>query len=322
MSVRSLWLAALGRVRRAPALVVILWLASLAITVPPAFAIYSAINTHLDSSLEADTAADGMNYDWMQEFRAQAGPLGRTLRPEVIGFAAVLDNTSALADATLRPPGVVLGSVTFVLLVWFVSPGAIAKLATDRSADSGTFLYYCGAFGFRMLRLGIFALAAYIVLFGSLHAWLFDDVFESVTRNLTVERTAFFIRLALYIVFFAILALVNLAIDLAKVRMVVEDRRSVLGAVSAAVRFIRANPRVTIGAYAMNVLAFVVVLAVYAAVAPGAGSAGISMWAGFVVGQLYVLARLVVKLAFWASEIVALQTRFRCPRFLRAARAA
>jgi len=35
-----------------------------------------------------------------------------------------------------------------------------------------------------------------------------------------------------------------------------------------------------------------------------------------------VLARLAVKLAFWASEIVALQTRFMCPRFLRAERAA
>jgi len=86
-------------------------------------------------------------------------------------------------------------------------------------------------------------------------------------------------------VFFAILALVNLAIDLAKVRMVVEDRRSVLGAVSAAVRFIRANPRVTIGAYAMNVLTFVFVLALYAGVAPGAGSAGISMWAGLSSGS-------------------------------------
>lgn len=321
MSVRSIWLTALGRVRRAPAIVIMLWLASLVITVPPAFTIYSAIDTHLDSSLEADTAADGMNYDWMQEFRAQAGPLGRTLRPDVIGFAAVLDSASALADASLRPPVVVLGGVTFVLLVWFVSPGAIAKLASDRSADPGTFLYFCGAFGFRMLRLGIFALAAYIILFGSLHAWLFDDVFESATRNLTVERTAFFIRLALYIVFFAILALVNLAIDFAKVRLIVEDRRSVLGAVSAAVRFIRANPRVTIGAYAMNVLTFGVVLAVYAVVVPGAGSAGASMWAGFLIGQLYVLARLAVKLAFWASDIVALETRFRCPRFVRAERA-
>ena len=40
----------------------------------------------------------------------------------------------------------------------------------------------------------------------------------------------------------------------------------------------------------------------YALVAPGAGGSGLRMWLGFGVGQIYVLARLWVKLTFWASE--------------------
>ena len=39
--------------------------------------------------------ASGVNYDWMQEFSAEATGLAATFKPAVIGFAAVLDNLDA-----------------------------------------------------------------------------------------------------------------------------------------------------------------------------------------------------------------------------------
>jgi hypothetical protein len=51
------------------------------------------------------------------------------------------------------------------------------------------------------------------------------------------------------------------------------------------------------------------VLAAYAAVAPGAGDAGWSTWLAFGIGQAYVLARVWVKLVFWASEATLFQDR-------------
>jgi hypothetical protein len=59
------------------------------------------------------------------------------------------------------------------------------------------------------------------------------------------------------------------------------------------------------------------VLAVYGLAAPGAGTAGLDMWVGFLLGQAYLAARLAVKLLFWGSEIVALQARFNAPGFVR-----
>ena len=50
-------------------------------------------------------------------------------------------------------------------------------------------------------------------------------------------------------------------------------------------------------------------VASYALIAPGAGGAGLSMWLALAVGQLYVVARLWVKLVFWASEIALFQSR-------------
>jgi hypothetical protein len=58
-----------------------------------------------------------------------------------------------------------------------------------------------------------------------------------------------------------------------------------------------------------NFTLFAIVVGLYALVAPGAGGTGLSMWVGFALGQLYVVARLWVKLTFWASETALFQDR-------------
>ena len=49
-----------------------------------------------------------------------------------------------------------------------------------------------------------------------------------------------------------------------------EDRRSALGAIRA-LAFLGRHPRTTAGLYALNALTFIVLIAVWAVVAPGAG---------------------------------------------------
>jgi hypothetical protein len=50
-------------------------------------------------------------------------------------------------------------------------------------------------------------------------------------------------------------------------------------------------------------------VAAYALVAPGASTGVVMTWLGFAIGQLYILARLWVKLIFWASETALFQGR-------------
>lgn len=317
MSVRSSWADGLRRVRRAPALLLVLWAATLVVTIPPALFLHDEISTSLGPSVEADTAADGVNYNWMQEFRASAGPLGRTLRPDVIGFAAVLDNTSALVDVSPRSMVMIASGAGFIVLLWFLTAGIVHRLAADCPIRIGGFLGTCGAFLFRMLRLGLVSTLVYAALFGPFHEWLFGSVLESVTRNMTVERSAFFVRVACYGLFLGLVAMFNLLFDFAKVRLVVEDRRSIVASIAAGGRFIRNRPGLAAGVYTLNVGTLGVVLAVYAMVAPGAGGAGWGMWAGLAVSQAFILARLAVKLSFWGGEISALQTELAHPGFVR-----
>jgi hypothetical protein len=61
--------------------------------------------------------------------------------------------------------------------------------------------------------------------------------------------------------------------------------------------------------YLVNLILVGAVVAIYALVAPGAGSTGMSMWMGFAIGQTYVLGRIWTKLLFWSSETALFQQR-------------
>ena len=306
-------LCALGdgirRVNHAPALLIGVWVLSVLVSLPLALAMRAMLKDQLGDSLAADTAASGVNYDWMQEFSAQATGLGVTFKPTVIGFGAVLDNVSAFVDNDRRP-FVIIGAASAYLALWiFVAGGIIDRYARDRATRAYGFFAASGVFFFRFLRLAVVMGLVYGYLFGYLHRWLFGGLYPYITRDLTVEQSAFFIRGVLYLVFGLILAACNIVFDYAKVRAVVEDRRSMVGAVGAGVRFIQRNSSGAFALYLADFALFLIVLAVYAAVAPDAGGAGWSMWLGFLVGQAYVLARLWVKLVFWASETALFQGR-------------
>ena len=154
-----------------------------------------------------------------------------------------------------------------------------------------------GAYGVRFVRLAVIAGLIYWWLFAYVHPWLFDTQFDNLTRGMNTERAAFLVRAIFYVFFGGVLLAVNLVVDYTKVRIVVEDRRSAIGAIAAAVRFIRTHLRQVLALYALNSLTFLVLIAVWALIAPGVGGAGLSMWAGFVVAQLYIVARLLLKAA-------------------------
>ena len=60
------WLDGIRRVNRAPAVLAGVWVMTLLVSVPMAIALRAMLAQHLGASLAADTAATGVNYDWMQ----------------------------------------------------------------------------------------------------------------------------------------------------------------------------------------------------------------------------------------------------------------
>jgi hypothetical protein len=309
MSPLHAWRDGIRRVASTPLILIGVWLVTTLVSLPLTLAIRTDIAGHLGNSLAADAAARGMNYEWMQEFAGQASGLSTTFRPTIVGFAAVLDNLSAYMDNVPRPAAVAAASGVYVLLWVFFSGGIIDRYARTRAARARGFFPACGAYFFRFLRLAVVTFVVFGLLFGALHPWLFNTVYPRLVRDVHVDRTAFLIRAGLYLVFGLLLAAANIVSDYAKVRTVVEERRSVFSALIASFHFIRHNAGAALGVYLLNVILFALTLGAYAFIAPATGGIGMMVWAGFVIGQAYIAGRLCVKLLFWASETALFQSR-------------
>ena len=316
------WRSGWRRVLAAPAIALSVFVLTVLLALPLASVIRSDIRADLDSSLTAAAVADGVDYDWWQEFRTRATGLGSTFSPSIIGFAATLDNLSSVLDGQAELGPIALALALYLAGWTFLSGGAIDRYARQRPTRAHGFFAACGVFFFRFLRLALVAGAVYWWLFAYLHPWLLDEWYGDLTRDLTAERTAFLWRVGLYAVFGMPLLAANIVFDYARVRLVVEDRRSALGAIGAATRFIGRHPAHTAGLYALNSLVFLLVLAVWAFVAPGVGGTGLPMWTALAVGQAYVIARLLLKLQFMASQTALFQEHLAHARYTAAPQSA
>jgi hypothetical protein len=290
------------RVNDAPLVLGGMMLITLLVSLPLSMTLGGMLATHLGTSAAAETAAGQVDYDWWEEFMAQASGPGTTFTPSIIGFAAVLDNTSRLLD-NLPLATSIAGATVAWLVIWsFLSGGVLDRYARGRPTRTAGFFAACGTHFWRFLRLGILVWFVYLGLFGPVHGMLFDAGYAGLTRDLTVERTAFLIRIAGYASFVALLACFAVLFDFARIRVVVEDRRSALGALAASARFMARHPGPVAALFALNATAYIILMALYAAVSPGAPRSALHSWLVLGLGQAYIIGRHYLKLLVYASE--------------------
>ena len=288
----------------APALAVSILLATFLCALPMALVMKDSIERHLGDSLEADAALSGWNTTWAAEFSAQSSGLGSTFTHEILGFGGTMAIVSNLFDNVALTREMALAVAVYIALWIFLSGGVLDRLSRGRPVRAAAFFSACGVYFMRFLRLGVVIGIAYWVLFRWLHPFLFGTIYDRLTRDMTEERDAIVLRGALYLIFALALMLVSVVADFAKVRAVVEDRHSMLGALGASLRFIRRRFFRVAGLYLLNVIALLVILRLWLQVAPSAGTAP---WLALLIGQVYLLMRVWAKLAFMASETVYFQ---------------
>jgi hypothetical protein len=294
------------RVAAAPAVLAGSFALTLAISLPLAFAVRDMLAGYFGRSLAAEAALHGAGSEWWQEFAAQATALGTTFVPSIVGFGAVLLNLSNLLDNAPLLTAVAGVTGAWLVLSSFLSGGILDRFARNRPTRSRGFFGACGAHFPAIARLGLIALVIYTWLFYWIHPFLFITVYPRLTHEAAVERTAFAVRLGLYALFLAGLFAVNVIVDYARIRIVVEDRRSAIGALLAGSRFVRRNFGTAAGLYLANGVLFVAALALYALAAPGASRPA---WLVLLVGEAYIVVRHFLKLTFYASETSLFQAR-------------
>jgi hypothetical protein len=289
------------RTFRAPGVTLAVWVITTVVTLPLAAMLHDDIESHLGTSTAAEQALQGWDLDWTGEFAADAQGVAGTFTREVLGAAGLVATLSRIFDGEPPPPALA-GAIAVYLAAWiFLSGGIIDRLARARPLGAATFVALSGGYFFRLLRLAAIAGAAYWVLFRTAHPFLFETIFDRVTRDLVSESHALGVLASLYGVFALLLGLVSLVVDFTRVRLVVEDRRSVLAAIGAGLRFVRRRFWRTAGLYTLNVLALVVIARLWIQVAVGASGPD---WVALLLSQIYLIARIWGRMAFLGSEAV------------------
>ena len=199
----------------------------------------------------------------------------------------------------------------------FLTGGVIERLARQRRVGGAGFFTACGVHFWRLIRLAVLAGVVYALLRGALHPWLLDAVLDALhgRPDGVLPETA--VRRTLAGLIGVLAAGVTLVFDYARVRTVVEDRRSTIGALLAAGRFVRRRPAAVAGLWLLNAALAGVVLAAHdlAAPDPGAGT-----WPAFLIGLGHGAAQLFAALVVHASQTAYFQGQLAHATYVARAR--
>jgi hypothetical protein len=222
---------------------------------------------------QAGAAGSGPLDRWRHLIADEFRPLAEVFTPELAAFV----QPAPLSPALLAAVGLE------ALLVLFLSGGILDRYARGRPIGTASFFAACGVYFFRFLRLAAVALALGYALL---------RLGQALPDLSAIRAGVLAASVALAIV-----------VDFAKARAVVEDRRSMLGALAAAIRFARRRAWRVLGLVFFNGLAILAVLRIQSQIAgtPVPPPVALLLMA---TGLLLAVA---TRLAFMASEIVFFQ---------------
>jgi hypothetical protein len=300
LTVKRALIGGLGDVVRAPRLIVASFVAMLAVAVPFAATLGARLQQSLSHRQPVMQHAIEIDADWWQEFLEHADGLAATFTPRILGFAAPLDNLSAVLDGTQRRLILII-PIALAMVTWAFIWGA----ALDRFAHRGqsSTIWRAGA---RTLLpfIAISALTAALVLllYYTVHPLLFGVIADRWQMGAATERGVFARRAVLYAIFGSLLAAISIVADYARIQVALAPRMPVTAAIREAWTFVRKHAGPVCGLYLATGALFVLLLATYLAVEI-VGDFHVGGWRGIAIAQAYIIARIVIRLTFGASEL-------------------
>lgn len=306
MILRSLF-AGLSRILRFPALFFWILGANLVVAIPLAVAMRDVLRQSIGHSLAHENLRSGFDTSWYGEFNSSATGIGKSFGPEVVGILPLARNVEMLLEGELwKLDRTILGAGILYLLAWcFFAGGILQHYANPGTLYArGQFFWSSATYFFRFVRL----LAISIAFYGAIFRWVVRPLHERLvdaTRDVTVERTVLIYTLVVYLLAGLLLTLMGMALDYAKAAMVIENRRSAVLASIRGLGFVLSHPIRTFSLYGILLAVGIVILAGYAVIAPGPGQSTVfTVFVAFALAQVYVGAKIFLKLWFLASQTV------------------
>ena len=288
----------LWAVLRAPVVLAFVCLVTLLIALPFALVVGADVRAALANQPAIDLAAQEIDAEWWMEYRRHASGLASTFVPAIIGFAAPLENISALLDGTSRTPALALPVVSYALVWALLWGGLLHRFA--QGAPVGVSQAWSVAMRhfprFAVISAGAGAMV--LVLFLTVHRIMFGPVFAWIEAFASSEPSAFAGRVVLYLVFGMMLASVSLVADYSRIALVASPVQSLRAAIGSAVRFMRDRFAAVAVLFVLSATVFALALAAY-----GLADTRFGGWRGVVLGQLFIVARLALRLTAAAAQV-------------------
>lgn len=208
--------------------------------------------------------------------------LQHSLGGRFIRLVMLIGDPLTIAADTVDGPAMNLaaaGALTRHVGLWlFLLGGILDRLARDRRVGTAGFFGACGVYFLRFLRLSVPIALAYWAIFRWVQNYL--------------------------LVYFLVMVAVMLLADFARVRAVVEDRRSMLGALFASFRFVRRHALDVLGLYVFGLGGFFAWVELSDWLSH---QRLMQSWLNWPVGLLVAAALPLMRLALAASQVVYFQ---------------
>ena len=209
-------------------------------------------------------------------------------------------HSSALKSVALTAVGL---GVLYLIINVFLTGGIVASLASAHGVSLRRFFYSASRYFWRYLRLFVLLAVVVGLLLAGYGLWL-DELVDNLRRDSTTDVASFLWRAIAVTVMLVFFSLVMMVFDYAKIRTVVDGRRSVFVAACAAFGFSFRRFLRTVSLFYFNLVIVGILFAVYLIVEDRFSNATTaSMVSLFVVQQIFILSRIWMRLSFFATQM-------------------
>ncbi|HTY37440.1 MAG TPA: hypothetical protein VMH23_10030 [Bacteroidota bacterium] len=201
-----------------------------------------------------------------------------------------------------------LMSLLYICVNTFLAGGFVGMYSRSYRSSFPEFLTECSRYFGKFLRLALVALIVYYLFYALIVDWMNNSIYEWTQSNPseTVPFTYYMVRNVVVVLLMSFLFMV---FDYAKVRMVLDDRTSALGAAAAGIRFTIPHIGSTYGLYMLLTAIGIVFALLYAMIERSIPQS--SYWPLvflFMIQQVYMIARFWLKATFYSSQIALYRT--------------
>lgn len=313
-----------ARVSQTKRMVALAWGVNVLFALALALPLLTQLNGYLRTSTLDEKLLKQMDAAWFEtyQFDFEKSEIAKLMDYSIFSYAPFFNHLEAqlsgtfvkaiggfLYDLILRfeinpkPISLLFGlGFFYVCISNFLAGGFIGMYAKDYRTSLNEFFIDSARYFGKLFRLSLFSLLVYYLLFAIIVTWVTDAI-PLWTRNASSEAIPFRYYMVVGGLTWFVLSVFSMIFDYARIRIVVEDRTSVVAAAFAGARFAYNNFFNTFGLYLLLGFIGIVFVAMYALLESQISQT--SFWLivlVFVLQQLYMIVRFWLKAIWYASQ--------------------